>query len=120
MEALAATYAERGVEFLHFYVREPHPGEKAFKQYLQPSSFEEKLAYAKELEANRGIRRVTVAVDGMEEQAHRKFGRLPNMAYVVDTQGTIVFKAMWTRAEEIEKVLQELLREEASRPAPTA
>ena len=112
MENLAAKYAGHDVEFFHFYAREPHAGEKEFARYAQPTSFEEKMAHAQELQKTRRIDKVTVAVDGMEEKAHRSFGRLPNMAYVVDKQGAIVFKSMWTRFEDIDAVLAELLAED--------
>jgi hypothetical protein len=51
-----------------------------------------------------------VLVDGMDEAAHRRFGRLPNMVYVVDMTGRIVYKSMWTRHQELREFLRELLQ----------
>lgn len=93
-------------------MREPHAGEKAYKLYTQPQTFDEKMAHAQELQKAHDIKNVTIAVDSMEELAHRKFGRLPNMVYIVDKKATIIFKSMWTRSEQVAEVLEELVRED--------
>lgn len=47
-------------------------------------------------------------VDDLMGTVHRAYGEMPNMVYVVDKQGKIVYKAMWTDHAEIETVLQNL------------
>ena len=68
--------------------------------------------YAQELVQQKGIKNVTVLVDGMEQKTHETFGWLPNMVYVADREGTIVYKASWTKPEILEGVIQEVLAEE--------
>ena len=70
---------------------------------------EEKLANARLLIQQKKVE-MPVLVDGMDEAAHRRFGRLPNMVYVVDMTGRIVYKSMWTRHQELREFLRELLQ----------
>jgi hypothetical protein len=70
---------------------------------------EEKLANARLLIQQKKVE-MSVLVDGMDEAAHRRFGRLPNMVYVVDMTGRIVYKSMWTRHQELREFLRELLQ----------
>jgi hypothetical protein len=37
---------------------------------------------------------------------HRSYGLLPNMSWVLDRGGTILYKAMWTSAADIEGFLE--------------
>lgn len=104
------------MEFLVVYVREAHPGERAYREYSQPQCFEQKLTYARRLVAKKDLT-CPVLVDGMEEAVHRQYGSLPNMVYVIDKAGNIAYKATWTVAEEIDVVLAELTADELP-PAP--
>lgn len=70
---------------------------------------EEKLANARLLIRQKKVE-MPVLMDGMDEAAHRKFGRLPNMVYVVDMTGRIVYKSMWTRHQELREFLRELIQ----------
>lgn len=96
------------------YIREPHPGEPAFRQYVQPQNLEQRRQYARELATTRHMK-ATVVVDTMDDAVSEQFGSLPNMVYVIDHNGTIVYKATWTMAEKIDRVLGTLTAE-----APTA
>ena len=97
------------IEFFTIYVREPHAGEARFWRYKQPTTMEEKLANARLLIRQKNMK-MPVLMDGMDEAAHRRFGRLPNMVYVVDMKGRIVYKSMWTRHQELREFLKELLQ----------
>ncbi len=70
---------------------------------------EEKLANARLLIQQKNVK-MPVLVDGMDETAHRRFGRLPNMVYVVDMKGRIVYKSMWTRPQELREFLGEIVQ----------
>ena len=48
-------------------------------------------------------------VDDLTGTVHRAYGEMPNMVYIVDKQGRVVYKAMWTDHLEIESVLESLL-----------
>ncbi|MBI4472108.1 MAG: DinB family protein [Acidobacteria bacterium] len=111
MKELMAEFRGKSVEFFTVYVREPHAGEARFWRYRQPADFEQKLANAKLLIRQKNVR-MPVLVDGMDELAHRQFGRLPNMIYVVDKDSRIVYKSMWTRVRELRQFLKELCEED--------
>lgn len=110
IEHLAKKYGDRDVQFVALYVREPHPGERAFRRYEKHTSDEHKLRYARELVRLKAMN-VPVVVDGLDEAVHRTLGNLPNLAYVVDKQGRVVYKSTWTNAEHIDELLSELTSE---------
>jgi len=107
MEQLAKKYGARDVQFVVIYVREPHPGERAFRQYQKHTSYEHKVRYAQELVRLKAMN-IPVIVDGIDESVHRVLGNLPNLAYVIDKDGRIVYKSTWTNAEHIDELLSEL------------
>lgn len=107
VEQLKDKYGKKGVEFVVVYVRDPHPGEPAFRQYVQPQTLEQRRQYAQELVQSRHMA-ATVVVDTMDDAVSQLFGSLPNMVYVIDRDGTIVYKATWTMAEKIDRVLDAL------------
>lgn len=110
LKRLREKYRQRDVEFLILYVREAHPGERGYRAYSQPRDFGGKLAYARALARSEELPG-PVLVDGMDEAVHRRYGGLPNMVYVVDKAGDVAYKATWTQAEEIDRVLAELTDE---------
>jgi hypothetical protein len=97
-------YQEQGVEFFTVYVREPHPGE----HYGPHRSWEQKLKFARDCREQDGIQNAML-VDDVEGTVHRLYGSMPNMIYIVDKNGKIAYKAMWTDHEEIASVLANLV-----------
>src|SRR5438105_1192775 len=63
-----------------------------------PRSAESRMAY-----------KTTVLVDDLNGKVHVAYGSLPNMVYIIEKSGKIVFKAMWTDHNEIESVLANLV-----------
>lgn len=108
MEQLREKYGDRNVAFIPVYVREPHAGERGFREYERHRDFDHKLTYAKELVDIKALE-TPVAVDGMDEAVHAILGDLPNVVYVVDKTGTIVFKSPWIDAAEVDRVLADLV-----------
>jgi hypothetical protein len=104
LNELYRRYREQGFEFLTIYVREPHPGE----QYGPHKSFEQKLAFARDCREQDGVQN-SMVVDELDGTVHRLYGSLPNMIYIIDKNGMIAYKAMWTDHEEIASVLANLL-----------
>ena len=51
----------------------------------------------------------SMVVDELDGTVHRLYGSLPNMIYIIDKNGMIAYKAMWTDHEEIASVLANLL-----------
>ncbi len=95
---------EQGFEFLTIYVREPHPGEN----YYEHRSLEQKVRYARVCREQDGIRNPLLA-DDLQGTVHRAYGELPNMIYIINKEGHITHKAMWTDHAEIEAVLENLV-----------
>lgn len=79
------------------YTREAHPGEAV----PHHDSFDRKLAHARLLRDELGIRR-TILVDDLAGTGHRAYGGLPNMTWVVARGGRLVYKANWTSAANVE------------------
>ena len=78
------------VKFILLYVREAHPGE-----YInQAETVEEKLSHARVLEDIYDLR-WTVAVDNIDGELHRALDPKPNSAFLVDSDGTILFRSLW-------------------------
>lgn len=104
LNQLYGRFRDKSFEFFTVYVREPHPGEN----YGPHRSWDQKLKYARDCREQDGIR-TTLLIDDLEGTVHRLYGSLPNMIYVVDKNGRIAYKAMWTDHEEIEAVLANLV-----------
>jgi hypothetical protein len=64
-------------------------------------SFEAKLATARLLRDETGIRR-PILVDDLEGTAHHAYGLLPNMNWVVARGGSILYKSDWTSAANVD------------------
>lgn len=108
MHVLQDKYADRDVEFITMYVREPHPGETGFKAYRKHESYEHKVEVAKELIELKDVT-IPLVVDGFDEAVHEELGNLPNFVYVVDKNGIVQFKATWLDAADVDRVLAELV-----------
>jgi peroxiredoxin len=103
LSKLAAKY-QQGVEFLSVYTREAHPGEKISKH----ASFHEKLLCAVRFRQEDGVQ-LRVLVDDVQGTVHRKYGLLPNMVYIINKEGRIVYRASWTDSRDVESALDNLL-----------
>ena len=78
------------VTFVMLYVREAHPGETI----TQSESIDEKLEHARALKEFYGID-WTVAADTIDGDLHRALDPKPNSAFLMDSNGTIVFRSLW-------------------------
>jgi len=47
-----------------------------------------------------------ILVDDLEGTVHAAYGLLPNMSWVLDRGGTILYKAMWTSAARVGEFLE--------------
>jgi hypothetical protein len=84
-------YADRNLQGVFVYVREAHPGER----YPHHQTLEQKLEQAWALREHAGVRR-PILVDDLDGTAHRAFGSMPNMTYILNRAHTVVFRANWT------------------------
>lgn len=86
------------------YTREAHPGENV----RHHTSFEGKLANARLLRDEIGISR-PILVDDLAGAAHRGYGSMPNMTWVIGRGGRVAYKASWTSAANVEDFLARFL-----------
>lgn len=98
-------YQDKGFAFFIVYVREAHPGEN----FPHHGSFEQKLTHARKL---RELEKVSlpILVDDIEGSTHKAYGLQPNMVYLIDRGGVIVYKSDWTDAVELEGMCESLIR----------
>ncbi|MBI4424205.1 MAG: redoxin domain-containing protein [Elusimicrobia bacterium] len=92
LKSLYRDYEDR-LAFLTLYVREPHPGD----QIRQPRDVEEKFDNARLLQRRDDIP-WPIAVDGLEGEIHEQLGRHPNAAYLLDIEGRVAYRALWSNA----------------------
>lgn len=90
------------VEFLVIYVREAHPGSRNGPH----QDMEDKIRLAREMAEAYGETR-DVLLDDLDGSMHQAYGSMPNMVYVVNPEGTVVYRCDWAFANRIEKVLNE-------------
>ena len=102
---LYENYRAKGFDFFIIYVREAHPGEN----FPHHASFEHKLTHASKL---RELEKVSlpVLVDDISGSTHKAYGLLPNMVYLINRDGIIVYKSDWTDAHELEGMCESLVR----------
>jgi hypothetical protein len=109
------------VAFVTLYVREAHPGER----HPQAETFEQKLRFAREYRERDRIP-WPVAVDSVTGDLHRALDGKPNAAYLMDTEGRVAFRSLWsnTRAP-LERTLETVVsgrplerREDESKVVP--
>jgi hypothetical protein len=94
------------------YVREAHPGQRV----THHDSLDTKLANARLLRDEIGIRR-TILVDDLDGTAHRAYGLLPNMTWVIGRGGRVISKSDWTSAANIEAFLNRYEQGRRRKPA---
>ena len=90
------------VEFLVVYVREAHPGSRTGPH----ESMDKKIALAERTMKEYGDIR-PVLVDNLAGDMHRAYGSFPNMVYIVNPEGQVVYRCDWSYAHLIERVLKD-------------
>jgi hypothetical protein len=107
-QRLAKKYAGKDVQLFVIYGDELHPGDrKEFKAYPKPKSEYEKLAYAQEFAQ---LSSLPVLVDGLNNATYDAYGKAPNGAYLVDADGSLVFRGTWADARKMEHMIDTLLK----------
>ncbi len=109
MNQLYADYRDKGFEFLTVYVREPNPGEN----YTEHHTWDQKLQYARDSRDQDNIQ-TPMVIDDLSGSMHSAYGEMPNMVYIIGKDGRIVYRSMWTDHQEVESVLQDLVRMDAA------
>ncbi|MBV7697373.1 thioredoxin family protein [Streptomyces sp. TRM70350] len=94
LKRLHADFGDRAA-FVMLYVREAHPGDR----YPQPEDFERKTAHARDLRDRDGLL-WPVAVDDIDGTLHRLLDPKPNAAYLMDADGRVAFRILWSDDRE--------------------
>ncbi|MEO9970286.1 MAG: deiodinase-like protein [Hyphomonadaceae bacterium] len=89
------------VAFVVVYVREAHPGSRRGAH----ADLEEKTAFAEEMKSEFKENR-EVLIDTVDGDMHQAYGSFPNMVYIIDPEGTVVYRCDWSFAKKIDAVLQ--------------
>ncbi|MEO8068791.1 MAG: deiodinase-like protein [Flavobacteriales bacterium] len=105
-DKLMEKYDSTQVELFVVYGRELHPGDNKFRDYPQPKTEAEKLAYAQQLA---GTTDLPVLVDGLDDRVLNMYGQVPNACYVIDRKGRLVFRGTWADSRKVEMVVDQLL-----------
>ena len=92
MEALYRDYEPLGVHFLYVYKALAHP---ELNGYVQPVTLEERLMHVVEAKRALGTEIVWLA-DNMANELKHALGDAPNSEFVVDPQGTVIVRRMWS------------------------
>ena len=56
------------------------------------------------------IQEIPILVDDFAGTMHRAYGLLPNMTYLIDRDGIVVYKSDWGDAQELDGVCASLVR----------
>jgi hypothetical protein len=59
-----------------------------------------------------------ILVDDVEGTVHSAYGRMPNMSWVLDRGGTILYKAEWTSAARVDDFLERRLAQRTGMTTP--
>ncbi len=97
LDDLADRFADRGVTSVFVYTREAHPAEN----WRHHRTMDDKRAGARALEEHCQLRR-KILLDDLSGGAHRAYGILPNMTWIVSPGGIVLYKAAWTAPEDVE------------------
>ena len=117
---MAKEFAEQGVNFVFIYTNEAHPGDDK----PHHTSMEQKIQHARDMAEMWSMER-PMLVDDLDGPLHRAYGSLPNMAWIINSAGRIVYKADWTDHRTIRPAVEQLiterdLRRERERMTPYA
>src|SRR5690349_4338979 len=96
MNAIADRFAAHGVQSIFLYTHEAHTGE----YYPHLTSMQQKFRHAEALRDILGVRR-PIVLDGLDGACHRAYGSMPNMTWIFNQAGILVYKSDWTDANSV-------------------
>jgi peroxiredoxin len=104
LNQLQKEFDDKEVSFFLLYTRESHPAEN----YAAHSSFDQKLAYARELKRLENIQ-LPILVDHLDGRIHRAYGVWPNALFVIHKDGRLIFRSNMANHGELRQFLDDLL-----------
>jgi hypothetical protein len=105
MNALADKTSERRVGSIFLYTHEAHPGEK----YPHLTSMDQKFRHARALRDILGVTR-PILIDALDGACHRAYGSMPNMTWIFNKLGQVMYKSDWTDVASVELAIDYLLK----------
>ena len=105
IEAVAADYRDKGVQFYFLYQSLTHPENWDF---VQPTSTQERFAqveHAKELLQTK----IPWLMDTMDNEMKQHFAMTPNSQFIFDRDGKIVHSDSWGRGSSLRDSLEKLV-----------
>ncbi|WP_372797383.1 DUF1566 domain-containing protein [Pontiella sp.] len=102
IEAVAADYRDKGVQFYFLYQSLTHPENWGF---VQPTSIQERFAqveHAKELLQTS----IPWLTDTMDNEMKQHFAMAPNAQFIFDRNGKIVHRSSWGRGSSLREALE--------------
>ena len=105
IEAVAADYRERGVQFYFLFQSLTHPENWG---YVQPTSIQERFA---QIEHAEELLQTSIPwlADTMDNEMKSHFAMTPNSQFVFDRNGKILHRASWGRGSSLREWLEELV-----------
>ena len=104
MNELAESTADKKVGSIFLYTHEAHPAE----HYPHLTSMSQKFKHAHALQEIYGVAR-PILVDALDGACHRAYGSMPNMTWIFDRRGTILYRAAWTDVGSVGAMIEYLL-----------
>jgi hypothetical protein len=83
--------------------REPHP---TYYGFGQPDSLEERQEYIRLASAELDFE-IPWIIDDMDNTLQRSWGRMPNMEFIIASDGTLLASWEWARPDELKQFLEE-------------
>lgn len=104
MNELSERMADNKVGSFFLYTHEAHPAE----HYPHLTSMAQKFEHAQALREVYGVSR-PILVDALDGACHRAYGSMPNMTWIFDRRGTVLYRSAWTDVHSIESMIGYLL-----------
>jgi peroxiredoxin len=101
---LQKDFDDKKISFFLLYTRESHPADN----YPAHNSFEQKLAYARDLKRLENIQ-FPILVDHLDGRIHRAYGVWPNALFVIHKDGRLIFRSNMANHGELRQFLNDLL-----------
>jgi hypothetical protein len=105
LEAVQRDFGPQGVKFYYVYKTLAHPETNGF---VQPFSLAERLMHVREAKQRLGTQ-FTWICDTMANEVRNALGDAPNSEFVIDPQGIVVRKRLWSNPEKLRADLNDLV-----------
>lgn len=105
METIYRDYSPKGVRFFYIYKALAHP---EYDGYVTPFTLEERLLHIKEAKRRLGSDIAWIS-DDLSNQVKHQLGNAPNAEFVIDPEGKVARRRLWSRPEQLRKDLEELV-----------